>query len=55
MTLGLLFWIIVIVAVVFGGVTWSNPASPIARFGGWVPLILIVILGVAVFGFHLSR
>jgi hypothetical protein len=54
-SLALLFWIIFIVAVVFGGYGAANPAWPGWRFAWWVPVVLIAILGFAVFGFHVTR
>jgi len=53
MTLGLLFWIIVIVAVVFG--LWAPTQPQYARWAPWPIFVLVIILGAAVFGFHLSR
>jgi hypothetical protein len=53
MTLGLLFWIIVIVAVVFG--LWGARDPRYAAYAPWPTFLLVVILGVAVFGFHLTR
>lgn len=53
MTLALLFWVIVIVAVVFG--VWGSRDPRYAVFAPWPSFVLIVILGVAVFGFHLAR
>ena len=53
MTLGLLFWIIAIVAVVFGFWGYTNPQA--GRWAPWPVFILVIILGAAVFGFHLTR
>lgn len=51
MSLGLVFWILMLVAAVFGA--WSNyPLPGGVRSAGWPTLIfvLLVILGWAVFG-----
>lgn len=53
MTLALLFWIIVIVALVFNAWGYTNPQA--ARWGPWPVFILVIILGLAVFGFHITR
>ena len=53
MTLGLLFWIIAIVAIVFG--FWSSRNPAYAPYVWGVPFILILILGFAEFGFRLTR
>jgi hypothetical protein len=53
MTLALLFWIIVIVAIVFG--LWGTRNPQYAAYAPWPMFVLIVILGFAVFGFHLTR
>lgn len=53
MTLGLLFWIIVIVAAVFG--VWGSRNPQYAPYAPWPIFLLIVILGVRVFGFHLTQ
>jgi len=58
MTLGIAFWVIYIVALVFGG--WSNytPADPAWRFraGAYFVLWLLVgVLGWAQFGAPIHR
>ena len=53
MTLGLLFWIIAIVAIVFG--FWAPTQPNLARWAPWPIFILVLILGVAVFPLHLTR
>lgn len=53
MTLALLFWIIVVVAVVFG--LWGARQPAYAVYAPWPMFVLIVILGVAQFGLHLTR
>jgi hypothetical protein len=53
MTLGLLFWIIAVVAIVFGAWGYTSPQA--ARWAPWPIFVLVLILGVEVFGLHLSR
>jgi|HubBroStandDraft_4_1064222.scaffolds.fasta_scaffold00042_42 hypothetical protein len=55
MDLGLLFWILAIVCLVFG--FWSSRNAQFAPYSWGVPFILILILGWKVFGpaLHLSR
>jgi hypothetical protein len=51
MQLGLLFWIIMIIVLIFGGGMWMYPANP--YFGRGFPFITwicLAILGWAVFG-----
>ena len=51
--LGILFWVIAIIALVFG--FWAPGQPQYARYAPWPMFVLIVILGFAVFGFHLTR
>ena len=53
MTLALLFWIIAIVAIVFGAWGYTNPQA--SRWAPWPVFILVLILGFAEFGFRLTR
>jgi len=52
MTIGLLFWIVFLVALIFGA-GWGWPRDPANRyaFGSWVVLwVLLGLLGWAAFG-----
>ena len=53
MTLALLFWVIAIVAIVFGAWGYTNPQA--SRWAPWPVFILVLILGFAEFGFRLTR
>ena len=55
LSLGLLFWLIFILAIVFGGYGALVPTWPGARWSGLVGIVLIGILGLAEFGFRLSH
>ena len=48
MSLGLLFWVIAIVAIVFGIVGWRYPQY--APWSPWPTFVLVLILGWKVFG-----
>lgn len=48
MTLSILFWVIAVVAIVFG--VWAPTQPPYARFAWWPTFILVLILGWRVFG-----
>ena len=52
MTIGLLFWIIFIVAAILGTWGWSTPQSPaFSRWGGGLLIfVLLGLLGWKVFG-----
>jgi hypothetical protein len=52
MTIGLLFWILMVVWVVFGASRWwgSPPAAPWAPAGDVLTFILFLLLGIAAFG-----
>ena len=54
MTLSLLFWVIVIVGLVFSWLGYANPPT-YGRYASVPLFVLVIILGFAVFGFHLSR
>jgi len=52
-TIGILFWVLVLVLVIWGGVYWRTVSWPV-----YVPLLLacIILLGIATFGgLHLVR
>lgn len=54
MTLGIAFWVILIVSVVFG--VYSNRTSVPAWAGNYLPiLVLLILLGWEVFGPALHR
>ena len=55
MPIGLLFWIVYLVALIFGAYGAFTPAWPGGRFGGLVAIILVGLLGWAVFGFAVHR
>ncbi len=44
-----IFWIIIVVAVIFGGLGMRLPA--LAPYAPWPALVLFIILGYKVFGF----
>ncbi len=48
MTLGLLFWVIAIVAIVFGLIGYRYPQY--AAWAPWPTFVLVLILGWHVFG-----
>lgn len=48
MTLGLLFWIIVVVALLFG--LWAPRDPRFAPYALWPTFVLVIILGWRVFG-----
>lgn len=48
MPLGILFWVIAVVAVVFG--LWAPTQPTLARWASWPVFILVLILGWQVFG-----
>ena len=53
MSLSLAFWVIAIVAIVFGAWGYTNPQA--SRWAPWPVFILVLILGFAEFGFRLTR
>jgi hypothetical protein len=53
MTLGLLFWVIAIISVLFG--FWSSRTPAYASYTWGAPFVLILILGWQVFGPALHR
>jgi len=53
MSIGLLFWILYIVALIFTG--WSNRATPALLGGSLVYFVLIGLLGWSEFGFAIHR
>ena len=54
--LGIAYWVILILAVVFSGFGAFQPAWPYARFGNLVLVVLLVIVGIALFGgVHVAR
>lgn len=56
MTLGLVFWIIMIVLIVFGLWGRTQQGGPVwSTYNGWVNIVLFALLGIAVFGFDLHR
>ena len=51
MDLGTLFWVIVVVSLIFGGINWSPQAPAWCRpVWGWVQIVLICMIGWRVFG-----
>lgn len=50
MTLGVLFWLLFIIGILFNGYLAVVPAWAGARFGGVIYVVLLGILGWAVFG-----
>lgn len=48
MTLGLLFWVIAVVALLFG--IWAPTQPQYARYAPWPLFVLVLILGWRVFG-----
>ncbi len=55
MSLELAFWVLFIVGIVFNAYGWYQPAWPGARFGGLLVIVLLGILGWAVFGAAIHR
>lgn len=55
MSLSILWWVLFVVGVCIYGYGAAVPAWPGARFGGLLSVVLIGLLGYAVFGFHLGR
>lgn len=55
MSLSILFWVVFIVALIFGAYGSYAPQWPGSRFGGWVSIVLFGILGYAVFGAAVHR
>lgn len=56
MTLGLAFWVVMLIAIIFGGFGYSRPAwEPRIFFGfGLFVFLLLFLLGWQVFGFILQ-
>lgn len=52
MKLSLIFWVIVIVALVFGALAPRN--TTLAAYVMWPIFVLVVILGIGLFGFHIT-
>ena len=51
MGIGLLFWIVYLVALIFGGWGWSRDAANRLAVGSWLVLwVLLGLLGWATFG-----
>lgn len=48
MFLAILFWLVVAISLIFGFVGKDNPQLAVAR--PWIHFVLIVLLGIAVFG-----
>jgi hypothetical protein len=48
MEIGLLFWVIYIISIVFG--LWAGSQPPLARWAGWPMFICTGLLGWQVFG-----
>jgi hypothetical protein len=51
MTIGLLFWVLMVIALVFGGVTRSGQFAAYQWGFGWFLWILLFLLGWHAFGF----
>lgn len=56
LTVGLLFWILMIVWLVFGVVTWKRTTPEVLWIAGWDVLTygLFFLLGVGVFGWPIK-
>ena len=50
MSIGLLFWVIMIIGVLLYGFAWYNPDPRFAPFPNVILWILLALLGWAVFG-----
>ena len=55
-SLGMLFWLIVLIAIVLWVVGWRYPNAPGAVwYAPGILFVLVVILGLHVFGFPIGR